>query len=102
MYNQDVAPVSRFSVYDQSRNYTLKSRKQLLSLDSILTQREMECFMLTIQGKTAKQIAEIANLSIKTIETYLSRLKEKLGCKQRSELFDIAFEYGILQFNIED
>ncbi|TWU46656.1 response regulator transcription factor [Rubripirellula reticaptiva] len=44
-----------------------------------LSDRELETFRLIGQGITTKEIATAMNLSPKTIETYRSRIKEKLG-----------------------
>ena len=40
-------------------------------------------------------VAQI-HVSVKTVETYRTRLKEKLGLKGRSQLYRFALESGIL------
>lgn len=52
----------------------------------ILTQRQIDCLVPLIQGKTMKQIARSLHLSPKTIEHYLQTLKVKLDCGSRSQL----------------
>ncbi len=58
-----------------------------------LTDRELEVFSLLGQGRGARQIAEQLFLSVKTIETYRSRIKEKLNLNTTSELLQHAFQF---------
>jgi DNA-binding NarL/FixJ family response regulator len=58
-----------------------------------LTNRELEVFRLIGQGKGTRQIAEQLCLSAKTIETYRSRIKEKLNLSSGSELLRCAFQW---------
>jgi len=58
-----------------------------------LTDRELEVFKLLGQGRGTSQIAEQLCLSAKTIETYRSRIKEKLNLKGGSELLRCAFQW---------
>ncbi len=59
-----------------------------------LTDRELEVFKLLGLGKGTSQIAEQLCLSAKTIETYRSRIKEKLNLKSGSELLRCAFQWA--------
>lgn len=63
------------------------------SLTEHLTDRELEVFSLLGQGKGTRQIAEQLYLSVKTIETYRSRIKEKLNLSSGSELLQYAFQW---------
>jgi len=62
-----------------------------------LTDRELEVFQLIGQGKGTTQIADQLCLSAKTIETYRSRIKEKLNLKTGSELMRCAFQWASRQ-----
>ena len=62
-----------------------------------LTDRELEVFRLIGQGKATRQIAEQLCLSAKTIETYRSRIKEKLNLSSGSELLRCAFQWASKQ-----
>ncbi|UCF15157.1 MAG: response regulator transcription factor [Phycisphaerales bacterium] len=62
-----------------------------------LTDRELEVFQLLGQGKGTAQIADQLCLSAKTIETYRSRIKEKLNLKGGSELMRCAFQWASTQ-----
>jgi DNA-binding NarL/FixJ family response regulator len=62
-----------------------------------LTDRELEVFRLIGQGKATRQIAEQLCLSAKTIETYRSRIKQKLDLNSGSELLRCAFQWASRQ-----
>lgn len=51
-----------------------------------LSNRQLECLYFLTQGMTQKQIAHALNLSPKTVEHYLSAIKEKTNCHSRSAL----------------
>lgn len=52
----------------------------------VLSDREMETFVWIGRGKNTASIAEAMNLSPKTIETYRSRIKEKLALEDMASL----------------
>jgi len=58
-----------------------------------LSDRELEIFKLIGQGLRPHLIAEELNLSVKTVETYYSRLKQKLGSRDASELLQTAIAW---------
>ena len=51
---------------------------------NILTKREKEVFNLLISNKTTKDIANILNISEKTVRNHISNVMQKLGVKGRS------------------
>ncbi len=61
-----------------------------------LSQREREVLQLLAMGYTNQQIADKMYLSVKTVETYKARLKEKLGLQGRAELVRYAIQTGLL------
>jgi len=56
------------------------------SLYELLSNREMEIGRLIASGSTAKEIAAILNLSVKTVNTYRARLLPKLSVRNNVEL----------------
>lgn len=67
-------------------------KKYILKIGShsgYLTQREFDCLNLLVKRKTAKEIAKALNLSSRTVEYYLERIKLKLNCDSRSQLIDL-------------
>jgi DNA-binding NarL/FixJ family response regulator len=62
-----------------------------------LSNRELEVFQMIGKGFGRKEIAEMLNLSVKTIGTYRENIKKKLNLKNSSELMKHAFEWVRLQ-----
>lgn len=52
-----------------------------------LSDRELEVFHLLGQGKSTSQIAEQLHISLKTVQAYCVRAKDKLGLTTTMELF---------------
>lgn len=65
---------------------TLQYIDQLKNIGFKLSKRESECLYYLLKGSSAKQIALKLNLSYRTIETYVSHLKDKFNCRTRIEL----------------
>lgn len=53
---------------------------------SRLSHREFEVFCLTGHGHVPKRIADMLKVSVKTVETYRERIREKLGLTDGGEL----------------
>jgi DNA-binding NarL/FixJ family response regulator len=51
-----------------------------------LTARELSVAVLVHEGRTNQQIAHTLNISVKTVEAYLTRLYRKTSCSSRVEL----------------
>lgn len=62
---------------------------------SSLSDREFEVFQLIGQGYDTRMIAQSLCLSVKTIETYKSHLKNKLELKNSTELMQRAVEWSV-------
>lgn len=56
-----------------------------------LTKREAECIALLYHGLNNKLIAKKLNISYRTVEEYFSKIKTKLGCKTRLDIYRVAF-----------
>jgi DNA-binding NarL/FixJ family response regulator len=71
-----------------------EERKELTRspLDA-LTNRELEVFRLIGQGIKTSTIAERLHLSVKTIETYRERIREKLDLSDGTELAHYATKW---------
>ena len=60
-----------------------------------LSKRESECLFQLSLGKTAKEIGRLLNLSPRTVEFYINNIKEKTGCRTRTELVRAFNEYAM-------
>ena len=63
-------------------------------LDS-LSERERRVLQLVAEGKTSKEIADMEYISVKTVDTYRSRLMRKLGIHDTVALIRFAIEHGL-------
>ncbi len=53
-----------------------------------LTPREAQIMCYLLQGRSSKKIAITLELSVRTVEFYLSNMKLKLGCHSKIELIN--------------
>lgn len=58
-----------------------------------LSNRELELFQLTGQGKEISEIAEIMNISPRTVEVHRSHIKKKLGLRTSTDIFQTAYDW---------
>jgi two-component system response regulator NreC len=61
-----------------------------------LSIREREVLKGIARGFTHREIAEHLQLSVKTVETYRTRLQNKLGANTRADLVSYALRVGLL------
>jgi DNA-binding NarL/FixJ family response regulator len=59
-----------------------------------LTDREFEVFRWIGQGNKPSRIAKRMHLSVKTVETYFARIKEKLDLANAAELLEYAIKWA--------
>ena len=62
-----------------------------------LTDRELEVFRLIGEGHSTRQIAEELHISVKTVESYQSHIKEKLSLRNARELVQHAIQWSITE-----
>jgi len=73
----------------------LTLRRDTRSPFESLSVREREVLQLTVAGATSAAIAGKLNLSPKTVDTYRSRVMEKLGAQNLPELVRMAIKHGL-------
>ena len=61
-----------------------------------LSAREREILQLVVEGKSSADIGEMLLLSRKTVETYRSRLMQKLGTHDVPSLVRFAIQHGVI------
>jgi DNA-binding CsgD family transcriptional regulator len=79
-------------VSDYLQQRTLEKKKSPLAS---LSEREREILQLAAEGKTSAEIGRILFISSKTVETYRSRLMQKLGISDHAALIKFAIQYGV-------
>ena len=62
----------------------------------VLSVREREVLKLLVRGYSLSEIGAKLFLSVKTVDTYKTRLMEKLGLSKKSELVEYLLKHGLL------
>ena len=65
--------------------------------DIILTTRETEIIRLISKGKTAREVADLLNISSLTVDTHRKNIQKKLGLNKISELVAYAIAKKIVE-----
>lgn len=76
--------------------YEHESRSEKSPLEN-LSSREREVLQLVAEGKSSNEIADLLFLSVKTVETYRSRMMQKLGVKDKTSLIKFAIEHRVIE-----
>jgi DNA-binding NarL/FixJ family response regulator len=85
--------VSERVVNSMARRFSSSSKTAESSPVERLSDRELEIFRLLGQGRTTAQIAEDLHLSLKTVQAYCARAKEKFGVSSLGELLRAAIRW---------
>ena len=64
---------------------------------SLLSKREVEVLRLLVEGKRNSEVADVMAISVKTVETYRSRIMLKLGIDNLTTLVKLAIRAGITE-----
>ena len=63
----------------------------------VLSEREFGVFIQLAKGSSVNQIAEMLNISPRTVGTHLYNVKQKLGGANQAELALIAVRHGLIE-----
>ena len=77
-------------------NKSTRKKNLTLNNDVNLTDRELEVLEHICEGTTAPQIAEMVNLSVRTVEGHRNRIMEKTGTKNIAGLVAWAVRNGVV------
>jgi two-component system, NarL family, response regulator NreC len=75
---------------------TVKNPDQKPLSHSLLSEKELDILRLVVEGKTAKEIAEVTFLSHRTVENYKNSIMKKLNLHKTSDLIKYSLENKIL------
>ena len=70
-----------------------RAQQPARSPGELLSDRELEVFRFLGQGRGTPQIAETLGISLKTVQAYCARIKEKLGVASATELLREAVRF---------
>lgn len=92
-------PMSRYVA-----NYSLHIDDVAASTSELeqLTPKEREVVTLIARGFKYREVAEELGISVKTLETHMAHIFQKLGIASRNEITRIAFETGFIDPDDED
>jgi DNA-binding NarL/FixJ family response regulator len=71
-------------------------RRHVTNPIDLLTSREREILQLIAEGKTNKEIAQLLNLSVYTVDAHRGRIMEKLNLHSTGELVRFAMRAGLV------
>ncbi len=79
------------------RDYLERDRRGDRMPQSILTPREEQITKLIAEGNSAKEIAEILRISVKTVDRHRANVLQKLGLRDRLDLTRFAIRTGLIE-----
>lgn len=65
--------------------------------ESALSDREMQVLVRLARGSTTREVAKSLHLSMSTVETYRTRILEKLGLRNNSDITRFAIRRGLIE-----
>jgi DNA-binding NarL/FixJ family response regulator len=75
---------------------TVKEPNKKTTTENILNERELDILRLVVEGKTAKEIAQIMYLSHRTVENYKNSILKKLNLHRTSDLIKYSLENKVI------
>jgi two-component system invasion response regulator UvrY len=64
--------------------------------ESVLSNRELQVLLRLSRGASSREVSEELNLSLSTVETYRSRILEKLNLRNNSDITRFAIRRGLI------
>jgi len=89
LINQSPIMLPEYYRDDNYQKLCLTNNKIEIQTDkglTYITPQEVACLRLLLQGASHKQIASILNISPRTVETYIARIKQRSGLSSSKEL----------------
>jgi len=80
----------------ESKREAERLPEQVLDMKNPLTTRQREVLQLVAEGKSAKDIAHILNISFKTVEFHKTQIMRQLNLHSTSELTHYAVSHGMV------
>jgi len=81
----------------QNTIFEVTNRATKRDLLATLSPRQREVLRLIAEGKTTKQIAQVLEISVKTVETHRAQLMERLGIHDVAGLVRYAIIVGLIE-----
>lgn len=75
---------------------SIDRRKQAVALHQTLTARELQVFLLLLEGRPVTDIAAELDLGMSTVSTYIGKIRTKLGVDSIAEIVHYAYRHGLI------
>jgi two-component system, NarL family, response regulator NreC len=75
----------------------LEEYQQVADPFDLLTAREREVLQMLAEGKVAKEIATLLDISVYTVDAHRGRIMKKLGLRSSTEIVRFAMRKGLIQ-----
>ncbi len=92
-------PVSKHVIADYIRRVGVKANQEVIQNQpplERLTMRQREVLQLIAEGHTTQEIAELLNISVKTVETHRMQLMDRLDIHDIAGLVRFAIRVGLI------
>jgi DNA-binding CsgD family transcriptional regulator len=90
IHDKNILPNNLFEIINRTKP------TEELKIDGIpLTSRKLECLYYLARGKKPKEIAQISDISPRTIEDHIREMKGILNCSTTSQLIDKAWSHNL-------
>ncbi|HYI97048.1 MAG TPA: response regulator transcription factor [Bryobacteraceae bacterium] len=83
------------SLKNEALSELLNQTRRHLKETIELTGRQREVLQLLVEGKSAKEIAAVLNISPRTVETHKYQMMDDLGVKTSAQLVQYAIRHGL-------
>lgn len=90
---QGVRSVARGRIY---HSRAIDRRKKTQAPHQTLSSRELQVFMLLVEGRPVTDIAAELNLGVSTVSTYIGKIRLKLGVEGIAEIVHYAYRHGLI------
>ncbi len=65
-------------------------------VDGLLTEKETQIVKMVAEGKITKEIADMLCISVRTVESYRSKIMKKMGVANTAEMVRLAYKQKII------
>ena len=89
--------LDQYESFDLANSPFYRPQERQKCLPNCLSRREREVVRHLTEGKCSKEIASALGLSVKTVETYRSRIMGKLNAHSLSDVFRFALRHKITE-----
>jgi DNA-binding NarL/FixJ family response regulator len=90
--------IARKALQLLSRVQLTPDKNKSTPMPSVITEREKEILDHTINGKDAKQIATILNISVLTVRKHIANIYEKLHVQSKAQIIQMAHKNNWFKF----